>query len=128
MSGLTHTLQPSRVANFFTQENYDLISCILTNTLAKEYNQKIVFTPSSIARECDMIHNERPDTVPNMNQRVILSLLQQFRNESDMIEKNNYLMENYWHSYNYDPILGKQPFEKPKLNTNSRGFRFHFTF
>ena len=132
-----HTLYPSnRVDGFLTDQNAAVISKLVTETLAKIYRQKVVVTPDSIWRTMQRINEERVETIPQMNRRVALDLLREIQNEFDETERANYLMFNYWNQYNWDPILGIRPYEKPKLKSDAissyrskdRAFHFHFTF
>lgn len=131
------TIDPGfRMPGYFTEENVALISKMVTDTLAKEYKQKIVITDSSIMRRMVQVHEERVETVPQMNRRVALDLLREVRNQYDETERANYLMTNRWNSYNYDPSLGILPYVPIKMKTDSISpsrnkylpMRFHFTF
>jgi len=124
-----HTIYPGyRDPAFFTPENVAYISNILTETMGKEFRQRVVFTDSSIMRTMQRVFEERYETIPQMNQRVVLELLRNARNEFDETERANYLMSNIWEAYNYDPILGIKPYDNIKLNRRYRGLKFNYTF
>ena len=131
------TLEPGfRMPGYFIPENVALLSGLITDTLAKEYKQKIIVTDSSIMRTMVRVHEERIETVPEMNRRVALDLLREVRNQYDETERANYLMSNYVNAYNWDPILGIRPYDQIKMKSDSitpsrnkyLGQRFHFTF
>ena len=113
---------------FFNGHNVALISNILTETLAKEFKQKVIITDESIMRTMQQIFEERYETIPEMNRRVLIELLRDFRNQMFATEKANYLLNNKWEAYNYDPVLGIKPYETPKLNQRYRPLKFAFTF
>jgi len=128
MSSIFTVYPGYRDYTFFTPRNVAYISKILSETMAKQFKQKIVFTDSSIMREMQRVFEERYETIPQMNRRVMLGLLRNAKNQYMEAAKNNYLLENQWNAYNYDPILGIQPYFTPKLNTRQRGMRFTFTY
>ena len=124
-----HTLDPGfRVPGFFTEENIQFISYKVTKILSLEFNAKVIVPTSSIMREMQYIHEDRVQTIPKMNQRVIMELVRSFRNYQDEIKKANYWSQNIWNAYNYSPALGIKPYETPKLDKNVRGLRFAMTF
>lgn len=125
MPSLTQTLQKSIIPGFITDENINLIICTCTNILATEYKQPVYFTRDGVIREMNMIYNEYPELIVDMNRRVVMSLCQQFRNQIAETERQNYFMDNFRNAYNYDPSLGIKPFETPKLNSRYRGLRFN---
>ena len=126
-----HTIYPGyRDPTFFAPQNVAYISKIATDTIAKEFRQKIIFTDASIMRVMQRVFEERYQTVPQMNQRVVLNLLEDARNQYLETARANSLLNTRWESYNYDPSLGIQPYDSQaiKLNPKARGLNFHFTF
>lgn len=132
-----YTLYPGfRMPGYFTDDNVALLSNMITKTLAKEYKQKIIVTDASIMRRMVQIHEERIETVPQMNRRVALDLLREVRNQYDETERANYLLSNQWNSYNYDVSLGILPYVPIKMKTDAinpsrvkyRAPRLHFTY
>jgi hypothetical protein len=125
-----HTLYPGyRDPTFFNPQNVAYISNILTATMAKQYRQKIIFTDSSIMRTMQRVFEERYESVPQMNQRVILDLLREARDQFAETDRQNWFLSNIWEAYNYDPVLGIKPYDSQfKMNDRYRGMNFHFTF
>lgn len=123
------TISPGyRDYTFFNPQNVALLSNILTETIAKEFKQKVVVTDGSIMREMQKVMEERYEAIPMMNRRVLVELLRDFRGQMFSTEKANYLLNYKWEAYNYDPILGIKPYETPKLNERYRPLKFAFTF
>lgn len=116
-----------RQSDFFSPENVALIGQICLNTLAKEFKQKVMPTRSSIAREMQSVYEERVESIPEMNRRVVIILCRLIRNGLLETERNNYLLDNYWEASTYCPSMGMKPFDTPKLNNRIRQYRFHFT-
>lgn len=123
------TISPGyRDYTFFNPQNVAFISNRLTETLAKEFKQKVIVTDESIMRTMQRVFEERYEAVPMMNERVFIELLRDFRDQMFETERSNYLLNYKWEAYNYDPILGIKPYETPKLNQRHRPLKFAFTF
>lgn len=131
-----HTLDPQfRTPGYFTQENINTISQLVTATIAQSYSGKKVIVPDAhIVRFMQKIHEERLESIPKMNQRVIAELVRSFLNHVSKQEQANNWAYHRWDAYNWDANLGIKPFETPKLRGNrvkrqdARGYRFHFTY
>ncbi len=132
-----HTLDSSfsRVPGFFTQENVNTISHLITSTIAQSYTGKKVVVPDPhIVRAMQHTHEERLESVAKMNQRVVLDITRGFFDHVSEQERANNWAYHRWDAYNRDPKLGIKSFETPKLRGNrvqrndERGFRFHFTY
>lgn len=131
-----HTLDPTfRVPGFFTQENVNTISKLITLTIAQSYTDKKVIVPDPhIWRDMQRVQEERPESVARMNRRVVMNIVRGFLDFVQETQRANMWAHHRWDGYNFDPKLGIKQFETPKLRGNrvqrrdDRGFRFHFTF
>ncbi len=131
-----HTLDPQfRVPGFFTHENVKTISQLVTDTIAQSYTGRKVIVPNPhIVRFMQIVHEDRLESIPKMNQRVTMDLVRSFLNHVEEQERANNWAYHRWDAYNRDPKLGIKSFETPKLRGNrvqrrdARGFRFHFTY
>lgn len=133
-----HTLQPNwRIPGFFTEENVKFLSDKITEHLSKYYSgKKVVIPDPHIVRIMQHIQEQRPESIPRMNQRVLIDIVAEFM---DFVQKNE--NANNWSYFRYDaynrtPNLGIKPYETPKLkgpDYAGRGNtylppRFHFTY
>jgi hypothetical protein len=131
-----HTLDPQfRVPGFFTQENINTISQLVTDTIAQSYTGKKVIVPDShIVRFMQIVHEDRVESVAKMNQRVVLDLVRSFMNHASAQEKANNWANNRWEAYNWGPTLGIKQFETPRHTVEKVGRRprgtgyFQFTY
>ncbi len=130
-----HVLDAIRVPGFFTQENIGTISRLVTETILQSYTQRKVIVPDPhIVRFMQIIEEDRRESVPKMNQRVVMDLVRSFFNYVEQTERSNQWAYHRWDAFNFDPKLGIKSFETPKLRGNrvrrndARGYRFHFTY
>ena len=132
-----HTLDPQfRTPGFFTQENVNTISQLVTATIAQSYSGKKVIVPNPhIIRFMQKIHEDRLESIPKMNQRVVMELVRSFLSHVDQQERANYWAAHRWDAYNRNPEqLGIRPHDTPKLRgervkrNDHRAFRFHYTY
>ena len=131
-----HTLDPQfRAVGFFTGENVNTISKLVTDTIAQSYTNRKVMVPNPhIVRFMQIVQEDRSESVPKMNQRVVMDIVRSFLNHVEETERSNQWAYHRWDAYNRDPKLQIQAFEKPKLRghraqkNDARGFRFHFTY
>lgn len=133
-----HTLDPQfRIPGFFTQDNINTISQLITQTIAQSYtNKKVIVPDPHIVRMMQYVQEERPESVAKMNQRVVMDAVRSFLNFADQNAVHNNWAINRWNAFNYDSQLGIKQFETPSITTTKvlrsgrgdRGFRFHFTY
>jgi len=131
-----HTLDPQwRVPGFFTGENVKTISQLTTQTIAKTYrDRKVIIPDPHIVRFMQIVQEDRPESVPKMNQRVIMDLVRSFVNHVEEQERANNWAYHRYDAATFDPKLGIKNFETPKLKgksaqkNTSRGLRFHSTY
>lgn len=95
---------------FFNEDNKIFIQRKVAEVLSKEFKQNIIFDPLSIVQVMQQVYQERVESVPRMNQRVVMELCRSFRNEQ--INNNKHLMwaECYPSTQKlFDPIGNKGP-------------------
>lgn len=132
-----HTLDPQfRVPGFFTQENVNTISQLITETIAQSYSGKKVIVPNPhIVRFMQSIQEDRPESIPKMNERVVIAIVRTFLDFVAENERNNNWSYFRYDAYNRGANLGIKPYDKPKLKgsfvgreNTQRRFTFHFTY
>ncbi len=106
-----HTIFPGgRVDGFFDGDNVSFITNKITELMKREYYQSVAVDKSSIVRVMQRIHLERMESVPKMNQRVIMSIMNEIRNHQNEMRKNLRYEENYKSSQLlYDPQVERGP-------------------
>jgi hypothetical protein len=95
---------------FFNEDNKIFIQRKVAEVLRNEFKQNIIFDPLSIVQVMQRTYEDRVESVPRMNQRVIMDLCRSFRNEQ--INNNKHLMwaESYASSQMvFDPLGNKGP-------------------
>lgn len=132
-----HTLDPQfRVPGFFTQENVNTISRLITETIGQSFSGKKVIVPDPhIVRFMQSIQEDRPEPIPKMNERVVIAIVRTFLDFVYENERNNNWSYFRYDAYNRGANLGIKPYDKPKLKGNfvgrqntQRRFTFHFTY
>lgn len=133
-----HTLgQQWRIPGFFTEENVDTLSSLITDTIAQSYVGKKVIVPKPhIVRIMQHIQEQRPESIERMNQRVVLDIVAEFISFANQNERNNNWSYFRYDAYNRTPNVGIKPYETPKLKgegyagrgNTQLGYRFMFTY
>lgn len=137
----THTLFPGYVPkDFFSERNVRFILDKTVEVLKKEFVQEIRFERASVVRIMDRVVEERLESVPKMNQRVVMYLANEFRVHQLQARKHMRWEETYSATSGlYDPIGQKSHFDMmgnksmlPGFNEPHRqglqGQSVHFTF
>ena len=119
---------------YFNQENKIFIQKKVAEVLSREFYQNVVFDPESIVNTMQLIYEQRLESVPRMNERVIMELCRYFRNEQILVNKNLMYAESYSDSQKmFDPRGNKGPdLQNMKLSNrlghhkvgSTRGFVF----
>lgn len=135
------------VPGYFSEENIQFIINKCTEILRRNYtkvgvpNQTIVMERSGVIRRMQTIHEEMRETIPKMNQRVIMSLTNDYRNYQVQRNKHFSWEENYESSQLlFDEVSRRGPFvngmkkgltnQIGKVNHKLEGLgfrRFYFT-
>ena len=102
----TTTIFPTYVPQgFFDNDNVLYIQNKIIELLLFEFSKKIIIDIPSIIRVMQRVLEERLETIPKMNQRVIMYIMNEFRNHQLEINKVMNWEENYTASQKlYDPI------------------------
>ena len=133
----THKLsKDSRLPNFFTKTNVDFISKMVTYTISKSYSgRKVVIPDDVIVNYCTIVHDDRIESIPEMNQRVIADLVRSFLDFASEQERANMWAESRWDALTHTSNLGIKKFETPRMKGDryvgkslERKFLFQFTF
>ena len=83
-----HTVQNNHL-DFFDEDNIQFISKKITEILAKQYkNVRVIITRASIIRAMGRQVDRRLDTVPRMNQRVIMDIVGEYRRHQVEVNKH----------------------------------------
>jgi hypothetical protein len=136
-----HTLgKITRVPGFFTKENVSTISKLITETIKQNFSSeqskyKMVVVPDPhIVRMMQQIQEEYIEDISKMNQRVVMTIVRMFMDDTRKQEQANYWASNYWNAWNYQE-LGIKQFDTPNLkgkkvgkNTDLSAFSFRFTY
>lgn len=121
-------------AGYLTENNIEFVSDAITAEIAKFYNAyKIVIPKHEIAKILIVVLEERIESVPRMNRRVVMKITNDFLEFVSENERVNYFQNNVWKAWNYSPELGIKPYSQIKMNTaDSLGerpaMRFHYTY
>ena len=106
-----HTLFPGAIPlDFFDDNNLRFIQKKITAVLSREYTQQIYIDKGSIVRLMTRVVEERSETVPKMNQRVIMYACNDFRTYQLEVDRNLKLEAHFVESQRlYDPTVERGP-------------------
>jgi|SRR5579862_8822616 len=86
---------------YFDEDNINFIQQEISKVLAREYVEQIIVSHADIIRIMERILADRRENIPKMNQRVIMTICNDFRDHQ--IETNrNYRWED---GYTYSQLL-----------------------
>lgn len=121
MSNSIHTIFPSAIVpGYFSDENVDFIRNKISEILKREYVQSINIDIASVKRVMERVTTERRESVPKMNQRVIMYLCDEFRNHQKNVQKHLNWEAYYVESQRlYDPTALRGP-DTYSIKLNSR--------
>jgi len=136
-----HTIIPGATLNegFFDNDNITFVQEKVAEVLHRQYYQTIVMSRADIIRVMQRVLENRRETVPKMNQRVIMILTDDFRtHQLDVNRKLNWEAGYAYSQQRIDPIGKLEYFDSRSIKlTNTRKFdnrekiggslRFHFT-
>lgn len=93
----THHVLSSSVAStgFFDADNVAFVQSKATQVLAREFRQRIVFDVASVKRVMMRVYSELLETVPQMNERVVMELTHEFRNHQLLTDQRLRYEEGY---------------------------------
>jgi len=123
-------------ANYFSDRNITFIQGKLKEILSKEFTTAPSFYRSDVVRIMQRILEGRLESIPRMNQRVIMELTREYRNHQIDVNKKLNWSERYWDSQSlFDETTDSVKFDQRKIKLSNRfgvphvggTLRFHFT-
>ena len=107
MTAYTHTIFPGFVPDgFFDDDNIEFIRDKVSRVLNIDYVQRINIDRASVIRVMLRVIGERLETIPKMNQRVIMYLCDEYRNHQYQLHKHLKWEDHYRESQRlYDPTV-----------------------
>lgn len=133
-----HTLVPNANVPFgyFDEDNIRFIQKKIIEVLKRKFQQEILFDRGSILRLMERALLDRIETIPRMNQRVIMYAVNEFMVHELQVDKHLKWEAHYVQSQRfYDPTVEVSRFDrqKTKLKKDFRGnqvggtLRFYFS-
>lgn len=105
-----HTIYPGSVSSFWDEDNVIFLMNKIPEILLREYNQTVQVDKASIKRIMQRIVEARFETVPKMNQRVIMTICNEFRDHQLEVNKNLKWEAHYTQSQSlYDASTARGP-------------------
>lgn len=138
---VVHTIIPGSALpeGYFDDENITFIQNKITETLAHQYAQTILISRNDIIRVMQRVLEERRESVPKLNQRVIMYITNDFRNHqidtskrldwADGFPNSQKLIDPIGQTLKYDQNIIKLKSQKKYDGKERVGgtLRFHFT-
>lgn len=118
-----HTIIPGSTINegFFDSDNIEFVQQKVADVLHREYYQTIVISKADIIRIMQRVLEERRETVPKMNQRVIMILTNDFRaHQIDVNRKLNWEVGYGFSQQLIDPIGKIEHFDRRSIKTTDQ--------
>jgi len=133
----SHTIFPTYIPDgFFCKDNLSFIQNMITHVLKREFSQNVIISEADIKKVMQRVMGERMESVPKMNQRVIMYITNEFRDHQLDVNKHLRWDENkHFAETLYDPIscnLRADPYNVKLSNRFGRArvggtARFYFT-
>lgn len=107
----THTIFPGYVPDgFFDEDNITFLRSKIGRVLQREYVQYINIDRNSLIRVMQRIIGQRAEPVVKMNERVVMTICNEFRNHQAEATKHASWEEHYIESQRlYDPTTERGP-------------------
>lgn len=118
-----HTLVPnaSIPLGYFYEENIQFIQDKIVEVLLREFNQRILVDRGSIIKIMERVLTERIETIPKMNQRVVMIITNEYRNHQLEASKHLKWEANYVLSQRlYDPSTSMSRFDQNNIKLANR--------
>lgn len=133
-----HTLVPNSSIpyGFFDEDNIRFIQDKIKRVLRREFKQNILIDRASIIRLMERVVEERAETIPMMNQRVVMYGTNEFRVHQLEVDKHLKWEAHYIESQRlYDPTVEISRFDQQRIKLANRlgkskvggTSRFYFT-
>lgn len=92
-------------SDFYSDENVCFLQNKITEILSKEYKQKVVIPRDSIIRRMNYVIVQRNESIPRMNQRVIMDICDEVRVHQLDVNKKLMWSDGYsWSQLLVDPV------------------------
>lgn len=125
------TLIPTKVPrHYFSQENVDKISALVTTQLAPDFNSPYVVDDASIRRVMQRVLEARLEPLPDMFRRVVMEITNEVRTFE--LERVKHLRYEKFYEFTariYDVVTRSGPdMQTIKLSRQPATLRFYHTF
>lgn len=101
---ILHTQFNSAPEGFFDEDNILFIQSKISEVLAKEFKQRILVSRGDIVQKMAIVAQTFLESIPKMNQRVIMDICSDFRRYQLEVDRNLKLEAHYTLSQRlYDP-------------------------
>lgn len=118
-----HTIAPSNAVplGYLDNDNILFIQHKIAEVLNREFKQRILIDRASVIRVMQRVIEERLDTIPKMNQRVIMYICNDFRTSQIETDKHLNWEAHYTLSQrSYDPSAEVIRYDAQSIKTPNR--------
>ena len=133
-----HTLVPNAAIplGYFDEDNIRFIQDKIAKVLSREFSQRVLIDRASIIRVMERELLQRVDTIPRLNQRVIMDITNEVRVHQLEVNKRLKFEAHFFQSQQfYDPTVESSKFDHQNIKLSNRlGWpkvgattRFYFT-
>ncbi len=111
MTAFVQTVYPGYVPrDYFEDENVTFVQKRIRDILLADFTTPVQITKADIVRIMQRVLEERPESIPKMNQRTIMYITNEVRNHQIDVNKHLKWEENYVYSQRlYDPVGKRGP-------------------
>lgn len=117
-----HAVYPGIVPiGYFDDENISFIQKTIHDKLKSEFGWGVVISKADIVRVLDRVMDERYETIPRMNQRALMYILNEYRvHQLDKVKHLRWEEGYYWSQQLYDPISRGARYDPSMIKTPNR--------
>jgi hypothetical protein len=121
MAAYTHTIFPGNIPDgLFSNENIEFVRSKIADVLKGEFHQYINVDRASVVRIMQRVLGERLETIPKMNQRVLMYITSEYRNHQGQLHKHLKWEEHFVESQRlYDPTV-ERTFDQKIIKLSNR--------
>lgn len=130
MQSTPYTIYPMFVdRQLFSVENMRFLQNLITKEIAKHYNaKKVVVSLQDIHTITVNEFQKRVEPLPQMNQRIVHNIVQEFLDFTSDIQKKNMWQQTFKDVLLHEDRFGIKPYETPKLRPEHKQRKFTFRF
>lgn len=130
MQSTPYTIYPMFVdEQLFSSENIAFLQDLITREIAKHYNaKKVVVSKEDIKTIAVNEFQKRVEPLPQMNQRIVHNIVQEFFDFSTDVSRKNDWMLGFRDVMLHEDRFGIKPYETPKLRPEHKQRKFQFRF